>query len=785
MRTITIEESARTLYLLTGTSDAKSWRNKGLDTAFETPTDKYVPQYDATSGTWLLVAPDSLITGGFVNAAGDTMTGDLQMAADIKPTTHDARSLGTTLLRWAAIFVTAITASTASLSGAVTAASFAGDGSLLTALNATQLTTGTVPDGRIASTSVTQHQASLAIAETQITDGSLLARLAGTETVTGLWTFSHASGLLSDVIGERTATAGVTIDGLLIKDSGIPQAAVTAHQAALSIGAAQVTAGTFGAGAFAFNGAVSGITTLTATTLAGALSTAAQTSVTSLGTLTGLDIAGALHFTTNPTVNAGGLGRSATNGLTMRGVTGSTYDLALIGNAGTVALGIRTGTAGVSLPNGTLEATDLTLSGRLYVQGSAAPSIIDKALQVGNANHSGTRLSVGVSQNTTATSGAARKGLFSGNLVAAANNDVLYGMEIAPTVSVGGYTGTTFYGLKIGDVAGAATNWALYTGTGAVRFGGSLTASAGGSLTGTWTDLGSVTTVDINGGTIDGAAIGGAVAAAGAFTTLGTTGVVNVANGAPAGSLRIGADVAASTYTALTRKIGRVTAPNYTNAGEAPNIIVLGADANGTDNIIQFGGAAGTSQYLATRLEFFVVSGITTTGAGESAKVTITSSGATTARLAVIGSVTASEEFVVTATKKIQLDGSAGVGGDTYIAESSANVLDLYAGGANGLRLTYVSPGIASATFVGTAILPAATTSLSPLRIPHGTAHSTPTNGDIWTTTGGVYQRINGATLISVLAASATKVTAAAPYTNDGYVEVNIGGTTLRLMTTA
>lgn len=35
-----------------------------------------------------------------------------------------------------------------------------------------------------------------------------------------------------------------------------------------------------------------------------------------------------------------------------------------------------------------------------------------------------------------------------------------------------------------------------------------LNATGGGALTGTWTDLGSVTTVDINGGTIDGTAIG-------------------------------------------------------------------------------------------------------------------------------------------------------------------------------------------------------------------------------------------------------------------------------------
>lgn len=50
------------------------------------------------------------------------------------------------------------------------------------------------------------------------------------------------------------------------------------------------------AGAVTFRSTVGGITTLTATTLAGTLSTAAQANVTSLGTLTGLTIAGNLTF---------------------------------------------------------------------------------------------------------------------------------------------------------------------------------------------------------------------------------------------------------------------------------------------------------------------------------------------------------------------------------------------------------------------------------------------------------------------------------------------------------
>ncbi len=58
--------------------------------------------------------------------------------------------------------------------------------------------------------------------------------------------------------------------------------------------------------------------------------------------------------------------------------------------------------------------------------------------------------------------------------------------------------------------------------------GGALTLSADVTVTGTWTDLGIVTTVDINGGSIDGVTIGGSAAGAGSFTTLGTTGTATL-----------------------------------------------------------------------------------------------------------------------------------------------------------------------------------------------------------------------------------------------------------------
>lgn len=89
-----------------------------------------------------------------------------------------------------------------------------------------------------------------------------------------------------------------------------------------------------------------------------------------------------------------------------------------------------------------------------------------------------------------------------------------------------------------------ATNWTI-TGNLAVNGNTAIGNAAGDSftihpsawtlsnavtITGTWTNLGTVTTVDINGGTIDNAAIGGATPAAGAFTTLTVTGdLINLA----------------------------------------------------------------------------------------------------------------------------------------------------------------------------------------------------------------------------------------------------------------
>jgi hypothetical protein len=62
----------------------------------------------------------------------------------------------------------------------------------------------------------------------------------------------------------------------------------------------------------------------------------------------------------------------------------------------------------------------------------------------------------------------------------------------------------------------------------------SITTTGGGSLTGTWSDLGSVTTVDINGGTVDGVTIGAASAGSGTFTGLAASNALSWTAGSAA-----------------------------------------------------------------------------------------------------------------------------------------------------------------------------------------------------------------------------------------------------------
>lgn len=81
----------------------------------------------------------------------------------------------------------------------------------------------------------------------------------------------------------------------------------------------------------------------------------------------------------------------------------------------------------------------------------------------------------------------------------------------------------------------------------------------------------------------------------------------------------------------------------------------------------------------------------------------------------------------------------------------SGEIMTLSDTGAMSLGSTFSSgrAAVGGATLSTTTALItlAATTGLSSLRIPHGTAPSAPVDGDLWTTSSGLYVRINGATV--------------------------------------
>lgn len=102
---------------------------------------------------------------------------------------------------------------------------------------------------------------------------------------------------------------------------------------------------------------------------------------------------------------------------------------------------------------------------------------------------------------------------------------------------------------------------------------------------------------------------------------------------------------------------------------------------------------------------------------------------------------------------EIQVNSStnvAGAGADgTLITTGGATPLWIGTNGSVALKINSantVGCGIAASTTSQLTLL-AGTTAISSLRVPHGSAPTSPVNGDIWTTTAGLYVRVNGATV--------------------------------------
>lgn len=141
----------------------------------------------------------------------------------------------------------------------------------------------------------------------------------------------------------------------------------------------------------------------------------------------------------------------------------------------------------------------------------------------------------------------------------------------------------------------------------------------------------------------------------------------NVGIGVTPGSVRL--DIVGSTdairvtqsTTNATSKDGKYLQRHYTNSEE--DLLVAYSYSTSTDNGLAFGGGSG-AQNTATLIGFYTAANNTTVSGTE--RLRINNSG----------------HVGIGATARFYLDGVAGTG-DTYIAETSANILRLYSGGTD------------------------------------------------------------------------------------------------------
>jgi hypothetical protein len=237
----------------------------------------------------------------------------------------------------------------------------------------------------------------------------------------------------------------------------------------------------------------------------------------------------------------GGTGIDVTNG------TGVSGDLTLA-----IDSTVLTTSSGISVAQGGTGATSFTDGGVLLGSGTGAITpmgvLANSAMIVGDGTtdpvaESGAtlRTSVGVG---TGDSPTFTNLILSGNLTVNGSTTTVN----SNTVNIGDNTivlnsdetGTPSQNSGFEIERGTSSNVSFlwdesndrWTVAGQALYGtGTLTFSGGGALTGTWSDLGTVSTINIDGGTVDGAVIGGASAAAITGTTLTANTSITLATG--------------------------------------------------------------------------------------------------------------------------------------------------------------------------------------------------------------------------------------------------------------
>lgn len=101
----------------------------------------------------------------------------------------------------------------------------------------------------------------------------------------------------------------------------------------------------------------------------------------------------------------------------------------------------------------------------------------------------------------------------------------------------------------------------------------------------------------------------------------------------------------------------------------------------------------------------------------------------------------------------------------------------IYIGTSANTSVIWIGTTGVSTLFFGPLVTKDSTTSAAGFRLPPGTAPTSPTNGDLWTTTSGLFAQINGATQQYAPLASPTFTgTVTLPLSTAGYVKTTSGG---------
>lgn len=384
---------------------------------------------------------------------------------------------------------------------------------------------------------------------------------------------------------------------------------------------------------------------------------AVQTAFGKLPTLTG-------NGNRIPHINSGGTAITTTAGFTFDGTTLTVPGVAVLdanfsikddGDATKIAKFECSGISTLTTRTFTLPDATTTLVGTAVSQ-----ALSNKTITASTAALTSLSVTGGGALSSAFSGGSSAAISITGSGTSAALN--LTGVTTA-TVTLNSTTGDgrlTFHSSaadwSIGVDVSASSGFALaastalgtsdvlrFTTAGAATFTGSLTASSGGALTGTWTDLGTVTTIDVNGGTIDGATIGASSAAA--ITGTVVTATTRVDSGA-AGALTLS-----------------------TNNGTAQVSIAHTASANRTVNLT--GSNSGNPAISASAGNLAITSGWTAAGVtcADGGSVTTIDINGGTVDAAIIGGASAAAGTFTVLTGTTRVD--SGAAGSLTLATNS------------------------------------------------------------------------------------------------------------------